>query len=289
MARKRTSAFEDLAEIGSRLPWWLAVTLAVITYFALHAYAVRDIPVPQGTHGIGDMVSAQLWKTVAIFGQYVVPAALALGAVLSVARRRKRTSIYRSVAGQPGKDALNGISWREFEMLVGEWFRHQGYAVTETGGVADGGVDLVLSRDGETSLVQCKQWKAFKVGVSVIRELLGVMAARGAAAGFVVTSGVFTEEAKRFAADVKITLIDGQKLSGLLRRVPQKQDLPTAFHEKPLTDPMLERLRGSQTACPACPVCGSTMTLRKVSKGDRAGQSFWGCPTFPSCRGTRPF
>lgn len=288
MARKRTSAFDDLAEIGSRFPWWLAVALAVISYFALHVYAVRDIPVPQGLQGMGVMVSAQLWKTVAMFGQYVVPAALILGAVLSVVRRRKRIGIYKSVAGQSGKDALNGISWREFEMLVGEWFRRQGYAVTETCNGADGGVDLVLSRDGETYLVQCKQWKAFKVGVSIIRELLGVMAARGAAGGFVITSGVFTEEAKRFAADVNITLIDGQKLSGLLRAAPQKRDVPTARHEKPLTDPMLERLHTSQTVFPACPVCGSTMTLRKVSRGDRAGQSFWGCPKFPSCRGTRP-
>jgi restriction system protein len=44
-------------------------------------------------------------------------------------------------------------------------------------------------------LVQCKQWKAFKVGVQVVRELYGLMAAHGAAGGFVVTSGRFTDEA----------------------------------------------------------------------------------------------
>ncbi len=38
---------------------------------------------------------------------------------------------------------LNGMSWREFEMLVGEAFRLGGYTVSETGGGgADGGVDL---------------------------------------------------------------------------------------------------------------------------------------------------
>ena len=48
--------------------------------------------------------------------------------------------------------------WREFEMLVGEAFRLQGYQVVETGGGgADGGVDLVLRKDRETFLVQCKQ------------------------------------------------------------------------------------------------------------------------------------
>lgn len=54
----------------------------------------------------------------------------------------------------------------------------------------------MLRKDGDTFLVRCKQWTALKVGVSVVRELLGVMAARGAAGGFVATSGQFTSEAE---------------------------------------------------------------------------------------------
>lgn len=75
-------------------------------------------------------------------------------------------------------------------MLIGEFFRQQGYSVTETGGKGpDGGVDLELRKDGELHLVQCKQWQALKVSVKVVRELYGVMAAQGAAGGYVVTSG----------------------------------------------------------------------------------------------------
>ena len=77
------------------------------------------------------------------------------------------------------------------------------------GGGADGGVDLVLTRDGEKHLVQCKQWRAFKVGVDVVRELYGVMAAKGAAGGFVVTSGRFTDEAQDFARGRNVQLVDG--------------------------------------------------------------------------------
>ena len=50
--------------------------------------------------------------------------------------------------------------------------------------------------------------RAFKVGVDVVRELYGVMAARGATGGFVVTSGRFTEEANRFASGRNVTLVD---------------------------------------------------------------------------------
>jgi DNA topoisomerase-3 len=34
---------------------------------------------------------------------------------------------------------------------------------------------------------------------------------------------------------------------------------------------------------PACPQCEKPMRRRKSAKGD-----FWGCSTFPECKGTRP-
>ncbi len=39
---------------------------------------------------------------------------------------------------------------------------------------------------------------------------------------------------------------------------------------------------------PACPRCGQPMRLRTAHQGPRTGQSFWGCPAYPSCTGTRP-
>lgn len=38
-----------------------------------------------------------------------------------------------------------------------------------------------------------------------------------------------------------------------------------------------------QTPTPDCPRCGKSMRRRKSAKGD-----FWGCSTFPECKGTRP-
>jgi hypothetical protein len=47
------------------------------------------------------------------------------------------------------------MTWRQFEMLVGESFRRRGFTITETGGNGpDGGVDLILSKAGERYLVQ---------------------------------------------------------------------------------------------------------------------------------------
>ena len=104
-----------------------------------------------------------------------------LGAAVSFMRRRRRRMLVGTVTDSDAAAALDGMSWREFELLVGESFRRQGWQVAEQGGAqADGGVDLILRRDRETFVVQCKQWKAFKVGVQVVRELYGVMAAKGA-------------------------------------------------------------------------------------------------------------
>ena len=42
----------------------------------------------------------------------------------------------------------------------------------------------------------------------------------------------------------------------------------------------------SQSApVPACPRCGSPMVLRTAKRGAREGKQFWGCSTYPRCRG----
>lgn len=247
-------------------------------YLVIHQFAVIRTPVVTDPKQFGDAVAGQLMGTLAIFGQYIVPAAFVFGAIASVIGRRKRANLYQYFAEQPVKSALNQITWREFEMLVGEWFRRQGYVVTETGGVADGGVDLILTKEGETYLVQCKQWKAYKVGVNIVRELLGVMVTQGAAGGYLVTSGVFTEEARRFATESNIKLIDGSELSNLIGEARAGQQ----------TQPLSQQAKAQQQTAPQCPKCGSTMVMRKAAKGAYAGESFWGCPKFPRCRGTVP-
>jgi restriction system protein len=103
-------------------------------------------------------------------GLLALPILIAVGVVGSVVRRRLRNQLHGRAAS--GAEAIAGMSWHEFEIFVGEAFRRRGYHVMETGGAGpDGGVDLVLRKDGEKSFVQCKQWKAYKVGVKVVREL----------------------------------------------------------------------------------------------------------------------
>jgi len=103
--------------------------------------------------------------------------------------------------------------------------------VTETRGGADGRVDLALKKGGELFLVQCKHWRATRVGVNIVQKLAGVMAARSATGGFVLTSGVFTDEACAFAKGKNIELMDGKALLALTRGV----NVPIKFFRDPLS------------------------------------------------------
>ncbi len=281
MVRKsKQSPFEDLIEITAMLPWWAGVLLALIAYFVCHHYATVEIPPPASVAQLGANVSSQLGKTLATFGQYLLPLAFLIGAGISAYGRHKRTGLFENVQGGSSSSVLNNMTWQEFEMLVGEAFRRRGYTVTETGGGgADGGVDLVLRKDGEKFLVQCKQWKAYKVGVTTIRELYGVMAASGATGGFVVTSGVFTQEAKSFAEGINIDLIDGPELTAMIKKIPRQPQSTIAT-----TQPVFLRSLAA-TADPNCPKCGSAMTKRTARQGTNYGKTFWGCTDYPQCRG----
>jgi len=268
VGRRKQSPAEDLLDIVAMLPWWAGVGLAIAAYVILHGIAVSPAPTSMQPGQTGTFVADQLTKTLAMFGQYLLPLICLGGAAVSAYRRAKRSKLVADVAQNSTAGALDGMSWREFELLVGEAFRRQGFAVTETGGGgADGGVDLVLTKGNERFVVQCKQWKALKVSVATVRELYGVMAARGAAGGYVVTSGQFTSDAREFASGRNITLMDGPALRALISGV----EIP----------------RPAALEMPLCPKCGSSMVRRTAKQGANAGLDFWGCARFPACRGTQ--
>lgn len=299
--RRRTSPAEDVIDLFAYLPWWAGVAAAIVLYFVLHGLAGREVTAPAQPGQMGAFVMQGVTTTLAQFGQYIVPVLCLIGAGLSALGRRKRKALLTDVAQSRASDVLDGMSWREFELLIGEAFRKRGYQVAETGGNGpDGGVDLVLRKGGEKHLVQCKQWKALKVGVDVVRELYGVMAAQGATTGFVVTSGRFTKDAEAFARGRNVRLIDGPQLLEMIRGV---QTSPAAAARGSVTRPQpapraAATVRASapgapppaSSAAPAepgCPVCAKPMVRRQAKRGANAGRTFWGCTAYPGCRGTR--
>lgn len=285
--RRRESNAEVLIDVVALMPWWACLALALVSFLVFRALSAPSEVAAIPPSKAGQVMMGSVIAGVAMAGQIIAPIICLCAAVVSFVRRRKRSQLVSTAAAtgiDSGPGSVAGMTWGEFELLVGEAFRLQGYQVVESGGRGpDGGVDLRLRRGKESFLVQCKQWRATRVGVDVVRELYGVMAAEGATGGFVVTSGQFTPDAQAFAEGRNIKLVEGRRLHGLLQqaRVARGAAAPAAAPSvKSPAAPMA-------STDPACPRCGSAMVQRTARKGAHAGNAFWGCTRYPSCKGTR--
>lgn len=96
---------------------------------------------------------------------------------------------------------LYQISPRKFEEFIASIFKNQGFYVELTPESRDGGFDiLVVQKDSITGdkkfLVECKRYAAEnKVGVGIIRSLLGVVVDQNASMGILATTSYFTSGA----------------------------------------------------------------------------------------------
>lgn len=281
MAR-RSGLVEDTLYIATRIPWWASVAIAIAIYFALAPVATMELPKVTGPGGVGTMAAAQLYKTVALVLHIMLPMLFLVGAVVSAVRALFDSNLFDRLARTQRFDT---ITWHQFERIVGEAFRRMGYTVDVTGGNGpDGGVDVVVRRDGKRYLVQCKHWRNSTVGVKTLREHLGVIVADGADGGFVVTTGRFTDEAKRFAAKQGIHLLDGDEFKFIAKELAKEQQSLSAPPVSSRSQPP-ERPAAPVVACPSC---GTAMVKRIAKRGPNQGMPFWGCPRYPDCRGTRP-
>jgi restriction system protein len=108
--------------------------------------------------------------------------------------------------------------------------------------------------------------------------MFGIMTAEGADEAIIVTSGRFTDEAQAFATGKPIQLLDGPALLELVKSVQPGGEAAPNVELKPALAP----------TPPQCPRCGKEMVLRTARRGNQAGSKFWGCPSYPACKGTQP-
>jgi len=85
----------------------------------------------------------------------------------------------------------------------------QGYQVTRRGGAnPDGGINLIIQKDGQAKAIQCKQWKTWNVGVKAVREFLGVLTDAKIQHGIFITLNSFTGDAILLAEKHGIEIIN---------------------------------------------------------------------------------
>ncbi len=144
----------------------------------------------------------------------------------------------------------------EFEWLVGEVFRRDGWTVEETGrrDGPDGNVDLRLTKGGQHALVQCKRWASWVVGVDDVRAFAGTLMREGlpGSSGIFVTLSDFSEQAREEANGIGLMLVDNRDLYARVEQVRRAE---------------------------ACPTCGSSMLL------DRSTHGWWFRCVTNGCQG----
>jgi restriction system protein len=172
-------------------------------------------------------------------------------------------------------ELLKHLEWRRFEELCAAYFEALGFTIGVTRTRADGGADILLGAAGSDSaltVVHCKAWSAYRVGIKPVRELRAAMTSAGAGEGMLVTSGRFTQEAVDAAPKEYVTLIDGADLLGKLGALPLEQ-----------ARTLLKLATQGDFLTPTCPACSVKMVSRQSTAH---GKRFWGCPNYPQCKET---
>lgn len=215
-------AIDHLFGLATRLPWWGGLLLALAAYTLLHAIAVLQLPTPAGMVDVAATALGQLLVLVARIGQYLVPLTFLVAAAVSGFDSWKRGELRESVALDTTGSVLRHLSWTGFELVVADSFRRRGYEVRAPHADSQPRERaLELIGNGGRFLVDCTDWRSWKAGAAPVRGLHERIKEAGAAGGFAITSGQFTPEAKHFAADKDIELIDGRRLKELVRAEPQ--------------------------------------------------------------------
>jgi len=109
-------------------------------------------------------------------------------------------------------ERLTAMPREGFTAALEAGWRREGYEVSRAGGAQ---FDLELRREGRVSLVVCRRWKAERTGVEPLRELHAAGRKREVDELIYVAAGEVTAQAKAFAAENRVRVIDGAALARL--------------------------------------------------------------------------
>lgn len=151
-----------------------------------------------------DVVYA-FWR-VALAGWWLfIPSFLTLAIRLAMKVYRYRQDLRTGLA------QIDDMTGERFEEWLAAFFVSRGYRVRLTPRTGDYGVDLRISRDGQTAVVQAKRWRG-RVGVKAVQEVFAGKTHYGADSALIVTNSYFTYEARNLASSTGVELWDRTRL-----------------------------------------------------------------------------
>lgn len=103
-----------------------------------------------------------------------------------------------------------------FEQFCVYLYRKLGYTGEATRRSRDGGFDFLVEKDGEKTIGECKLYgKNTTVGRPDVQKLVGANATEGAERMVFITTSYFTPEARKYAREAGVEMVDGKGLKRL--------------------------------------------------------------------------
>jgi len=169
---------------------------------------------------------------------------------------------------------LQEIEWKKFEELCLGYFLLKGANATLIPKGTNGFIQLRLENAAEVNAIVKHKTSIKDIGVKEIKALLSLMALSKVQKGFYMTAGSFSEEAKVFAKENKVTLISGGMLLTMLKRLRPSQQKK-----------LLARTIEGDYRTPTCPACNVKMISLL---GPHQNKYYWGCIYKPKCKHIMP-
>jgi restriction system protein len=199
----------NILDFLGQIPWWISVALSAsfyvllkfgLPYFEAQSARVNEVHVSAGP----------------LFAP-VVALALLSPVTFSFLKSNRKKKLYIL---KNEIQAIQELSWQQFKQLVAEAYRRTGYTIMENSSfTSDPSVDLVMRKSANLYLVQCRYWQNRKLGKREVKNLFSLMHDKQASGVFLLTTGIFTYEARHYAAGRPINLIDGIELVELLGKI----------------------------------------------------------------------
>jgi len=224
---------------------WIAVLIALPIVSLISAFMC-------GFFGgiAGFLVGWVLVKVIGLIEEYaIIPASI--GAIVGASygfiavltepyRENRKRRRYRKLLSHPQyekaaryEEAVKRYEYRQqkywkslrgtkFERALARLYKNMGYSVSQTKGSGDEGIDLILSKEAKTTVVQCKG-REKPIGVGAVRDLYGAMMHARADSAVLACPAGFTKAVRNFATGKPIQLLSVADLVEMAESVDQEQ------------------------------------------------------------------
>jgi len=79
----------DMAYAAAKIPWWVGLLLALVSFLLLHGISNTELERPDQMVGTGSYIIKRTLLSFALVGSFVIPVICVVGGVMSFVNARK--------------------------------------------------------------------------------------------------------------------------------------------------------------------------------------------------------